>query len=58
MSECGRVMCVTIKGQNEDSCGDSVFWLNLVDIPVMLLYFSFLRCYHEGNLSKGHKGSL
>ena len=49
---------MAIKGQNEESCGDSVFWLNLVNILVTLLNFGFLRYYHEGNLSKGYKGSL
>ena len=51
-------MCVTKNGKNKELCSDSVFWLYLVKIPVMLLYFGLLGCYQEGKLNEGYKGSL
>ena len=57
----GREVGVAIKGNMRDSCGDGnvpgIDCIN-VNILAMILYYSFVRYYHWGELSKGYRGSL
>lgn len=53
----------TIKSQHEEGspCGDrTVLYLDCIDVNILtvMLYYSFVRCYHWEKLGKGYTGSL
>lgn len=53
----GREMGVAIQGNMNNPCGDgNVLYgdcLN-VNIPMIILHYSFASCYHWGKLDKGY----
>lgn len=49
-----RDLGVTLKGQHERSPVKGILYvLTVVNILVMILYYSFAGCYHWGKIGKG-----